>query len=149
MRITTRIAGWSFTSVRGGDSYAISYFEGDVPEELNTVWVTKESPLSEALTAAVHLRDQHTTGITEYPGNPDSKPQPLPQVYDDNPDIAVWHKGRRVKSISDYYSVVNPLNGEVERYCHVEAISVTGEQLCATARLDEVTYSAFRPTPRV
>jgi hypothetical protein len=150
MRITTRIHGWPFVTVREG-GYALSFFDGEVPDELTTIWATKDSEpvLTEAVLSADHWLDQWAEGVTKYPGNPDSKPQPMPQVHDDNPGIAVWHKGRRVKSISDYYSVVNPLNGEVERYCHVEAISVMGEQLCATARLDEITYSAFRPITNV
>lgn len=75
------------------------------------------------------------------------EPEPLPQVYVDDPlwRHAVWHKGRRVTSMSDYYTTGKAESGDLVHWCHVEALSTTGEILCATARVDEITHWAYRP----
>lgn len=70
--------------------------------------------------------------------------EPLPVINSGIDSVAVWHKGRRVTSMSGYFTAQDPVTKQRVHLCHVEALSVTGEILCATARLDEITYTHYR-----
>lgn len=79
--------------------------------------------------------------------DPEVMAQPLPSLHQQDPayEFALWHKGRRVREVLDYYTTGAARTGDLVHWCHVEALSTTGEILCATARVDEVTYWAYRP----
>ena len=172
--LRTRINGWPLVTVKDEFPYSIAFFDGDVPEILSTIWVGRHEVIpDEAVSATQHWRDEWSGEMLDHLAahldrgegdgcddcnriadairspNPDSKPQPLPSIHAEQPQaVAVWHKGHRVREMKDYVSYKNVKTGEIETYCHVEAFSTTGEILCATARLDEITYSAYRPTVR-
>jgi hypothetical protein len=173
----TRIGGWSVISVKDEGSAWITYVGGgDVPESLSTVTAgDREAGFTTMMAAVSHWQAQF---MWHYPQHllthsaedmedcvdcaygtrvmfqneredTDEVRDPLPQVHEQQPEaVAVWHKGRRVTSMSDYYTVGSAETGDLAHYCHVEALGTTGEQMCATARLDEITYSAYRPTTR-